>query len=348
MSEMIGPVILDLIGTELNVEERDLLTHPLVGGVILFTRNYSTPHELAKLCQEIRAVRKTPLLIVVDQEGGRVQRFCKEFTRLPSMGFIGRVYEHSKQNALKFAELCGWLMATEILACGMDLSFAPVLDLNKMKNEAVGDRAFHHEPIKVIDLAKALMRGMNTAGMVATGKHFPGHGSVAMDSHLDTPIDTRTFEEIATDDLLPFQELIYSGLSAMMPAHIIFPKADQNPVGFSSYWLQDVLRKRCCFTGTIFSDDLNMKGAAFAGEHAERAHKALMAGCDMILICNNRIGAIKILDHLPHKYFVNEEKFKKLQGKFSQSFEQMKISREWRENQSSFMRCIDSFQEFVL
>ena len=293
------PVILDLLGTEIMPEERELLQHPAVGGVILFTRNYASVPQIKQLCEAIRHSRPTPLLIAVDQEGGRVQRFQEGFTRLPPMGELGKLYDISPEKALKTAENTAEVMATELRKVGVDISFAPVLDLDKGINSAIGDRAFHHDPKTVAELAAAFIRGMRRGGMRATGKHFPGHGSVEMDSHKGMPIDPRTREEIFSKDIKPFRELIAEGIGGMMPAHILFPEIDNCPVGFSVRWLKDILRKELRFSGTIFSDDLNMEGASFAGDYASRAYAALDAGCDKILICNNRTAAIQILDRLP-------------------------------------------------
>ncbi len=315
MEKIAGPVMLDLIAKEVSPEEKELLQHPLVGGVILFTRNYENPEQLKQLCKTIRSSRKIPLLITVDQEGGRVQRFREGFTRIPSMGEIGQLFLTEPDVAEKLAETSGWQMATELRAVGIDLSFAPVLDLNKGLNAVVGDRAFYSKPNVVILLAKAFIRGMKKAGMVATAKHFPGHGSVAVDSHLEMPIDTRSYADIHRDDMQPFIELIEMGIEAMMPAHILFPAVDTKPVGFSAVWLQEILRKKLQFSGTIFSDDLNMKGAEFAGDYVSRAQSALDAGCDVALICNNRLGAIQILDQLSQKYIKKDNKLNLLLGR---------------------------------
>ncbi len=311
-----GPVILDLIGKEFTAEERELLQHPLVGGVILFTRNFENREQITRLCQSIRESRTEPLLIAVDQEGGRVQRFRQDFTRLPPVSEFGKLYEQNADEALVQAEKHGYTLATELSNVGVDLSFAPVLDLNKELNTVIGDRSFHRDPSIVIELGKALMRGMHKAGMAATGKHFPGHGSVTLDSHLAIPVDEREWQEIKDQDLIPFVNLIDSGIDALMPAHIIFPKIDDQPVGFSEQWLKNILRKQLKFSGVIFSDDLNMEGASTAGDYANRAQAALTAGCDFVLICNNRVGAINILDHLPKHHAVSREKIKKLQAKF--------------------------------
>jgi len=341
MLQQIGPVMLDVVGKELTAEERELLQHPLVGGVILFARNYESPQQMTELCQALRQARSLPLLIAVDQEGGRVQRFQRDFTRLPSMGKIGQLHASDPVRALACAELCGWLMAAELQGVGVDLSFAPVLDLNKESNPAIGDRAFHKEPMSVIPLATALIRGMQQMGMRATGKHFPGHGSVTVDSHVGTPVDMRSMEEIVADDLQPFIELIRSGIHAIMAAHIIFPKVDAKPVGFSSHWLQTVLRHRYQFSGMIFSDDLNMKGADVVGDYATRAAQAFDAGCEMALICNNRAGAIHILDNLSQRYFVDHGKFKLLQGKFSISFEELKKTALWKTKHEALLHLTE-------
>lgn len=328
---MSGPVIIDLMGPELSAEEREILQHPLVGGVILFDRHYIDPKQITHLCQQIRKSRRDPLLITVDQEGGRVQRFQKGFTRLPPMETLGVLYDENATLALQRAEQCGWLMASELLAVGVDLSFAPVLDLNKGLTAVTrGGRAFHEKPHIVAKLAKALIRGMHKAGMASTGKHFPGHGTVTLDSHLAMPTDERDFKTIAADDLIPFAELVQTDLDAVMPAHILFSAVDDKPVGFSEHWLKKVLRQELQFQGIVFSDDLNMEGAGVAGDYEERASSALNAGCDLVLICNNRVGAIRILDRLPPHYFVIATRMKALQGKFSLTLDELKVSQEWK------------------
>lgn len=323
-------VVLDLLDKTLSKEEAEMLAHPAVGGVILFARNYDSPQQLKDLSKEIRLSRKKPLLISVDQEGGRVQRFKEGFTPIPSMGKIGERYSQSPEEALILAESAGFLMASELLAHGVDLSFAPVLDLNEEICPAIGDRSFHQQPEIVIVLALAVMKGMKKAGMSACGKHFPGHGSVNIDSHLDLPKDHRSFDDIMKKDLRPFTALIQAGIAALMPAHIIFSKVDDKPVGFSRHWLQTILRKQLGFQGTIVSDDLNMEGAAIAGNYAERAIAALSSGCDIILICNNRKGAIEILDHLPATFFSTDEKIKNLYGKFQEDFHSLRNSSTWK------------------
>jgi beta-N-acetylhexosaminidase len=330
MQKATGPIILDLIGPELTLEERELLQHPSVGGIILFARNYESPEQITALCQAVRNSRESPLLITVDQEGGRVQRFKKGFLNLPSMGSIGKLYQDSPEEGLRFAHCCGWLMAAEVLAVGVDLSFAPVLDLDKNWNTVIGDRAFGSRSQQVILLAKAIMQGMQEAGMAATGKHFPGHGSVTTDSHLTLPIDTRDFATVYQEDMQPFIELIQTGLDAVMPAHIVFANIADKPVGFSTHWLQEILRQRLKFSGVVISDDLNMNGANFAGGYSERAEAALNAGCDFALICNNRTAAINILEQLSSDHRVPAEKFNRLQGKFTRSLTSLHASSAWK------------------
>jgi beta-N-acetylhexosaminidase len=318
MVKTIGPVILDLASTTLDQEEMEILQHPAVGGVILFARNYENPRQIKELCAQIRSRRQKPLLIAVDQEGGRVQRFREGFSILPPMGHLGEEYEAAPQRALQRTEDLGQQMAKELLSVGIDFSFAPVLDLNKNLNAVIGDRAFHEKPTIVSELAIALMNGMRKAGMAATGKHFPGHGSVNLDSHLALPVDSRDIATLMKEDLIPFVHLIKAGIDAMMPAHIIFSAVDALPAGFSPYWLKKILRKQLKFEGVIISDDLTMEGASIVGNHADRAKVALEAGCDFVLICNHRAGAIAALDQLSAYFQVNADKFKKLEGNFNE------------------------------
>lgn len=339
MTDKIGALIIDVSGTELQPEERELLAHPLVGGVILFARNYAAPQQLRELCEAIRASRRDPLIISVDQEGGRVQRFIDGFTRIPSMGYFGRLYDKDKTSALQQAKDCGWLMAVELLACGIDMSLAPVLDLNKGVSEVIGERAFHARSEAVIQLATAFVRGMREAGMASTGKHFPGHGSVALDSHLAMPVDTRSYAEIENDDLVPFKALIKSGINAMMAAHIVFPEVDKQPVGFSSYWLKEILRQRLGFSGTIFSDDLNMEGANISGNYADRVVAARDAGCDFALLCNNRQGVIQVLDNLSYvTHMINIDKWGALQGRCTRFAEPLENTPRWRKTRDVLLR----------
>ncbi|MFZ1640577.1 MAG: beta-N-acetylhexosaminidase [Candidatus Contendobacter sp.] len=294
----LGPVMLGLEGVELTARERELLRHPLVGGVILFTRNYQSPAQAAALTAAIHALRQPRLLVAVDHEGGRVQRFRDGFTRLPAVRRLGEIYDQDRMRAKQLARVTGWLMATELRAVGVDLSFAPVLDLDHGLSGIIGDRAFHHNPESVADLAHAYASGMQKAGMEAVGKHFPGHGGIAADSHLELPVDPRPLAALEAADLLAFERMIHYGLAALMPAHVVYPAVDDRPAGFSARWLKDILRQRLEFQGVIFSDDLDMAGAHVAGSPPERAGAALAAGCDMVLACNDRHAAVAILDHL--------------------------------------------------
>lgn len=292
-----GPVMLDVQGTSLSQEDKEILQHPLVGGLIFFTRNYQSPEQIADLSQQIRIAAKKPLLIAVDHEGGRVQRFRDGFSLIPAMGKLWQMSDQNLTLAKELAKQSAILMALEVQAVGIDISFAPVLDINNI-SDVIGDRSFHQQPEHVTELAEAFINGLHQVGMKATGKHFPGHGSVKADSHIDLPIDNRSKAEIFQQDLLPFKQLIAHGkVDALMPAHVIFPDVDSQAVGFSRYWLQDILRENLGFNGVIFSDDLSMQGAASAGGYVERAEAAQDAGCDMLLLCNNREGCVDVLDN---------------------------------------------------
>ena len=295
----IGPVMLDLRAVELGAEEKEMLLHPSVGGVILFARNFESPRQLTALTRAIRVLRpEDPLLIAVDHEGGRVQRFQKGFTRIPPMRSLGERWRSDPERAKSLAEATGYVVAAELRSHGIDFSFAPVLDVDFGSSSVIGDRAFSDEPEAITALAGALVAGMAAAGAAAVGKHFPGHGHVRADSHVDVPVDERELRDIEAADLAPYRGLIARGLSGVMPAHVIYPKIDRRPAGFSPVWLRDILRKRLGFEGMIFSDDLSMEGASVAGGARERAEAALDAGCDMLLICNDPRSAAELLDRL--------------------------------------------------
>lgn len=281
---LFGSLMLDVQGTWLTAEDRQILRQPEVGGLILFARNIEDPRQVRDLSAAIRAVRPD-LLLAVDQEGGRVQRLRQGFVRLPAMRALA-----DNDNAEYLAEQCGWLMATEVLAVGLDLSFAPVLDLDYQRSAVVGSRSFTGDGELACTLAGAFIRGMAAAGMAATGKHFPGHGWAEADSHVAIPVDERSLDDIRANDLLPFQRL-GARLAAIMPAHVIYPQVDERPAGFSRRWLQDILRGELGFQGVIFSDDLSMAGAHVVGDAASRIEAALTAGCDMGLVCNDRASA---------------------------------------------------------
>lgn len=282
-----GPVMLDIAGTHLTDDERVRLQHPLVGGLILFARNFEDSAQLSALTAAVREVRGNGLIIAVDHEGGRVQRFRNDgFTRLPPMRALGQHWEADHVGALDAARAVGFVLACELLAHGVDLSFTPVLDLDYGGSRVIGDRAFHRDPLAVSKLAGALTAGMAEAGMGCVGKHFPGHGFVEADSHLEIPVDLRDFDTIWQDDMVPYRQRLGRRLAGVMPAHVIYRNIDSQPAGFSPFWLQTVLRQRLGFEGVVFSDDLTMEGATVAGDIVARAQAAHTAGCDMVLVCN--------------------------------------------------------------
>ncbi|MGE8573116.1 MAG: beta-N-acetylhexosaminidase [Acinetobacter amyesii] len=312
---MIGALMLDIAGTELTQEDIELLQAPQVGGMILFGRNIESPEQVRALTDHMRQIRPD-ILIAVDQEGGRVQRLKQGFTLLPAMGKFGELYLTEPEKAVELAEQCGWLMAAEVLAVGIDFSFAPVLDLNDV-SDVIGDRGFAKNMQDIIPLASAFLNGMKRAGMASTGKHFPGHGSVKADSHVAAAVDHRSYEEIYQKDMQSFIQL-QPQLDALMPAHVIYENIDPNPAGFSPYWIQKVLRQELQFDGVLFSDDLSMQAACVAGGADARIQAALNAGCDMGLVCNNRESACIALDGIQNLALPNQERLERMRGKIPQ------------------------------
>lgn len=293
----LGPLFIDVQGLELTAADRELLKHPLIGGLILFRRNYAEREQLRALVADIQALRNPPLLLSVDQEGGRVQRFREGFSELPALRRIGQMFDADAQQGLAMARSLGWLMASELLASGIDLSFAPCVDLDYGLSEVIGDRSFHARAPVVAQLAVAYMHGMREAGMAATAKHFPGHGAVVADSHLALPVDRRELADMDLD-LLPYRRLIDNGLAAVMVAHVQFPSVDALPASFSRRWIQGVLRGQLGFQGLVIADDLKMAAASAAGGMLERAARALEAGCDVLLACNDRPGVERLVQEL--------------------------------------------------
>lgn len=330
------PVVLDVLGYELNAQEKEVLAHPLVAGVILFTRNYHDLIQLKELVTQIRLYAKKDIVIAVDHEGGRVQRFRDQFTALPSAGSL---FENSTmEQAKSLAYASAWVMASELIVCDIDFSFAPVLDINGI-SDVIGKRAFAEKTDDIIELTGAFTEGMKAVGMATTGKHFPGHGNVKADSHIALPVDSRTEEQIFSHDIVPFKALIErEALTAVMPSHVVYEQCDDQPSGFSPYWLQTILRKKLGFSGVIISDDLSMHGASFVGNHVTRAKSALSAGCDLILACNNSDAAISILDALPIANKQHNSAIQKMSyqaEKFSLPLQKNPI---WIENQQKLMQ----------
>lgn len=327
---MIGALMLDIAGTTLTQEDIELLSAPQVGGVILFGRNIESPAQVRALTDHMRQVRPD-ILIAVDQEGGRVQRLRQGFTLLPAMGKFGKLYTSDPQRALELAEKCGWLMAIEVLAGGIDFSFAPVLDLNDI-SDVIGDRSFAQNIQDIIPLASAFLKGMKRAGMASTGKHFPGHGSVKADSHIAAAIDTRPYAEIQQKDMQTFIQL-QPQLDALMPAHVIYSQVDPNPAGFSEFWIQKVLRQELGFDGVLFSDDLSMQAACVAGGADARIQAALKAGCDMGLVCNDRAAQCIALEGIVDLPLPNQQRLERMRGNIPniQIDDELDLGEEWRE-----------------
>jgi beta-N-acetylhexosaminidase len=336
--------MVDIGGTELNPEDRRVLTHPLVGSIILFTRNFESLPQLESLVREIRTLRNPPLLVTVDHEGGRVQRFRSGFTELPPQRAIGRVHDLDPEAGRRLAGQCGWLLAAELRSVGIDMSFAPCVDLDYGVSEVIGDRAYHRNPDIVSTLAVACIQGMRAAGMAATAKHFPGHGAVVADSHKALPVDRRSLEELG-EDLLPYRRLVANGLAAIMVAHVLFPEVDAAPAGFSRRWIQQELRWGLGFTGAVFSDDLSMGGAAFAGTVAERARRALAAGCDILSICNDRAAVLATLDELAGESDpLSQVRLARLHGGPMPDRDALMRTGRWQECRSAVVHCRDAPQ----
>jgi len=327
--------MVDVAGLELTAEEREYLQHPLVGGVILFSRNYEDRLQVTALVDEIKSLRSPGLLVAVDQEGGRVQRFRDGFTELPPLHQLGHLFDTDPMLARHMASLHGWLMASEILDLGIDISFAPVVDIDYGMSQVIGDRAFHAKPDIVAAMSLAYMQGMRRAGMAATAKHFPGHGGVKVDSHHALPVDERSYADL-TDDLRPYETLFANGLEAVMVAHIRYPAINPDIASLSRFWLVDQLRDQFGFKGAIFSDDLTMGGAEEAGTVPERTRIALDAGADMALICNNPEAAVAAINELKNeqdKYIspVSHGRLAAMRARRDKSAEMIYGSQQWRE-----------------
>jgi len=335
----LGPVMLDIDGLALSPADRDILREPAVGGVILFARNFESVEQVTELVSEIRALRSPPLLIAVDHEGGRVQRFREGFTLIPPMRHIGREYDRDRESGLKVARQAGWLIASELRAAGIDLCFAPCVDLDWGISEIIGNRSFHKKPDAVSELAEAFARGLKSAGMAAVAKHFPGHGAVVADSHLKLPIDRRGYGLIL-DDMRPYERMMDTGVVAgVMLAHIVYREIDAMPAGFSEYWIQRELRSRLGFGGAVFCDDLSMKATSSYGSMAERARLSLQAGCDMILTCNDRDAAHQAVDALnDYSNPLSLVRLARLHGTGQTSRESLLASDEWREANTLFAK----------
>jgi beta-N-acetylhexosaminidase len=341
--------MIDLGGTSLAPEEKEMLLNPLVGGIILFTRNYESIEQIVSLIRDIHALREPRLLIAVDHEGGSVQRFREGFTRLPAAASLGKIYRENRKKARSLALKCGWLMGAELRAIRVDFSFAPVLDLAHGFSGVIGDRAFHRSPEAVADLARYVMSGMRRAGMQAVGKHFPGHGGVREDSHVALPVDRRPLADILSEDVVSFERMIHYGLAGIMPAHVIYSDVDSRPAGYSPYWLNNVLREQLGFQGAIFSDDLSMQAAHVVGGFAERAEAALNAGCDMALICNDSQGVEQVFRSMAgYENAVSQIRLARFHGRKAVSYAQLHKSDTWKRAVSEIMPLIEDSHSLEL
>ncbi len=331
----LGPLMIDLAGPRIEAHEREMLKHPLVGGVILFTRNFTDSEQLTSLVAAIHDARNPPLIVAVDHEGGRVQRFRATFSRLPPARRVGHEFDADARAGLALARRMGWLMAAELRAHGLDLSFAPCVDLDYGVSEVIGDRSFHLRADAVAQLALAYVHGMREAGMAATAKHFPGHGAVRADSHLFLPVDRRPLADLE-DDLTPYRRLIENGLPAVMMAHVQFPAVDTLPASLSSRWIRGMLREELHFQGVVFSDDLSMGGAAASGDILERARRALAAGCDMLPVCNDRAAVLALLDGLAvEPEPASQLRIIRMRGRGGLPWRELVESSEWKQAQAA-------------
>jgi beta-N-acetylhexosaminidase len=335
----LGPLMIDLVGPQIEPDEREMLRHPLVGGVILFTRNFTDSEQLTALTGAIHAARSPPLIIAVDHEGGRVQRFRASFSRLPAPRRIGHEFDADPRAGLALARRMGWLMAAELRAHRIDISFAPCVDLDYGVSDVIGDRAFHARPDAVAQLAVAYMHGMRDAGMAATAKHFPGHGAVRADSHLLLPVDRRELTDLG-DDLTPYRRLIDNGLAAVMMAHVQFPAVDAWPASASGRWIRRILREELNFQGAVFSDDMSMGGAASGGDIVARCERSLAAGCDMLPICNERSAVVLLLDRLATEPApASQLRIIRMRGRDGPAWHELVGSSEWKEAQAALEAC---------
>ena len=341
----LGPLLVDVAGTALTAEDRELLKHPLVGGVILFTRNYADVEQLQALVRDIHALREPRLLVTVDHEGGRVQRFRDGFTLLPPARLFGQIHDRNPKQAASITELSAWLLAAELRACGVDLSFAPVVDLDFGASSVIGDRALHADPAVVTELARSWVLGMRRAGMGACAKHFPGHGYVQGDSHLMLPVDPRPLETLRHKDMVPYGRLFRLDLPSIMMAHVVYEQVDELPASLSKRWIGDELRRRMGFEGVVFCDDLSMRGAEKAGDYLDRAVAALDAGCDMLPVCNNRAGVDVIVKGLKRGSDpVSGWRLTRLHGGETPSWDELRASAEWKQARDALAR----YNEFRL
>jgi beta-N-acetylhexosaminidase len=335
----LGPLMVDVAGKALTPDDREVLRHPLVGSVILFTRNYDNPEQLGALVNDIRALRSPPLLVAVDHEGGRVQRFRSGFSVLPAARRMGLEFDLNPEQGVAMARSIAWLMAAELRALHIDFSFAPCVDLDYGVSEIIGDRAYHAKPEIVARLALATMQGMREAGMAATAKHFPGHGAVVADSHLALPVDRRHLADL-TPDLLPYRLLIPNDLAAVMMGHVLFPAVDSVPASFSRRWVGEILRGELDFRGVVFADDLTMEGATVMGGVVARAEAALEAGCDVLPVCNRRASVIELLDGLKSRPApASQLRVLRMRGKDAPERTALLASREYQQCRDWLTRC---------